>query len=132
LVKSKSQLRNDYCGPRTSDHVSILSLGPRNEHTFVAEVELLCAYALMRWFRCRGRGTEVHDSEQKEAMYLPGWQESIGRHSQQALARLHIRRSAGLSIDKPAQVACHRYSRLVNMLGTVCSNTFVNWRSIPG
>jgi hypothetical protein len=116
---------------RTSDHVSILSLGPRNKHTFVAEVELLCAYALMRRFQCRGRGTEVHDSEQKEAMYLPGWQEGIGRHSQQALARLHIRRSAGLSIDKPTQVACHRYSRLVNMLGTVCSIYFCELEVYP-
>ena len=50
---------------RTSDPVSILSLGPRNEHTFVAEVELLRAYALMRQFRCRSGGTEVHYGKQE-------------------------------------------------------------------
>jgi len=117
---------------RTSDHVSILSLGPRNEHTFVAEVELPRAYALMRQFQCKGGGTEVHDSEQEEAMYLPGWQESIGCNSQQALVRLHIRKPASLFNDKPAQGACYRYSRLLTILGTGHSNTFVNWRSIPG
>jgi hypothetical protein len=116
---------------RTSDHVSILSLGPRNEHTFVAEAELLCAYALMCQFQCRCGGTEVHDSEQEEAMYLPGWQESIGCNSQQELVRLRIRKSAGLSIDKLIQVACHLYSRLLTKLGTVCSNAFANWKFIP-
>jgi hypothetical protein len=50
---------------RTSDHVSILSLGPRNEHTYVAAVELPRAYALMRQFQRRGGGTEVHDSKQE-------------------------------------------------------------------
>jgi len=76
--------------------------------------------------------TEVHDSEQEEAMYLPGWQESIGCNSQQELVRLHIRKSACLPIDKPAQGACHRYSRLLTILGTVCSTTFANWKFIPG
>ena len=117
---------------RTSDHVSILSLGPRSEHTFVAEVELPRAYALMRQFQCKSGGTEVHASEQEEAMYLPGWQESIGCNSQQELVRLHIRKPASLFNDKPAQGACYRYSRLLTILGTVCSNTFANWKFIPG
>jgi hypothetical protein len=117
---------------RTSDHVSILSLGPCNEHTFVVEVELPCAYALMRQFQCKGRGTEVHDSEQEETMYLPGWQESIGCNSQQALVRLHIWKPASLFNDKPAQGACYQYSRLLTIQGTGRSNTFANWKSIPG
>jgi hypothetical protein len=40
-------------------------------------MELLRAYALMRRFRCRGRGTEVHDSEQKEAMYCPDGKKAL-------------------------------------------------------
>ena len=105
---------------RTSDHVSILSLGPRNEHMFVAEVELPRAYALMRRFRCNGVGTEAHDRKQERAMYLPRWQESIGHSSQQVLVRLHIRKPASLFNDEPAQVACHRYSKLLTILGTIC------------
>jgi hypothetical protein len=86
----------------------------------------------MRQFQCKGGGTEVHDSEQEEAMYLPGWQESIGCNSQQALVRLHIRKPASLFNDKPAQGACYRYSRLLTILGTGRSNTFANWKFIPG
>ena len=117
---------------RTSNHVSILSLGSHNEHTFVAKVEFPRASALMCQFQCRDRGTKAHDSEQEEAMHLPGWQESIGCNSQQELARLHIRKPASLFNDKPAQGACYRYSRLLTMLGTVCSNAFANWKFIPG
>ena len=50
---------------RTSDHVSIRSLGPCNGRTFVAEEELLRAYALMCQFQCRSGGTEVHDGKQE-------------------------------------------------------------------
>ena len=79
---------------RTRNHVSILSLGPRNEHVFVAEVELPHAYALMRRFRCTGTGTEAHDRKQERGHVFARWQESIGRNSQQELVRLHIRKSA--------------------------------------
>lgn len=123
---------------RTSDHVSILSLGPCNEHTFVVEVELPCAYALMCRFRCNGIGTEAHDRKQERAMYLPGWQECTGHSSQQPLVRLHIRKPASLFNDMPAQVASHRYSKLLTILGTICWDTFANaewdsnWKFTPG